>query len=208
MKRSCSGCTACCFIMPTKEINKPAITRCQHQRTGKGCSIYDRRPMSCRIWSCSWLVDPRTSMMSRPDRSHYVIDPMPDYVTRVEEGKEPQEIAVMVIWQHPNHPDAWKDVELGNYIAMRGEREGMAALIRLDSTRGFIVVPPNMTENGEWFIFPTTNSGAQENSLNDRYAVMEKLGLQNLIPEAIMQSAQGEVFTNFIPEEEQTLPQP
>jgi len=48
---------------------------------GKGCAIYAKRPMSCALWNCRWLVNDDTAELSRPDRSPYVIDIMPDYVT-------------------------------------------------------------------------------------------------------------------------------
>ena len=79
MNRTCGTCTLCCRVLPIKDLDKPANVRCQHQTAFKGCAIYRRRPMSCRLWSCRWLVDPTTSDLRRPDRAHYVIDMVPGF---------------------------------------------------------------------------------------------------------------------------------
>ena len=71
MERKCGDCQLCCKLLPTKEIGKVANTRCEHQRTGKGCTIYARRPFSCSSWSCRWLLEDDTADLSRPDRAHY-----------------------------------------------------------------------------------------------------------------------------------------
>lgn len=55
--RRCGGCTLCCKILPVRELAKPANTRCQHQRTGKGCAVYARLAQvspACVFWSCRW----------------------------------------------------------------------------------------------------------------------------------------------------------
>ncbi len=81
--RKCGDCSLCCKLLPMPELAKPANKRCKHQRYGKGCAIYARRPDSCRTWSCRWLLGEGTDDLPRPDRSHYVIDPMPDFVRMV-----------------------------------------------------------------------------------------------------------------------------
>ena len=59
--RNCGDCQLCCKLVPTKEINKPANTRCKHQKVGKGCGIYAQRPFSCMVWNCRWLVNDDTA---------------------------------------------------------------------------------------------------------------------------------------------------
>jgi hypothetical protein len=148
--RRCGGCTLCCKLLPTKEINKPANTRCPHQRYGKGCAIYERRPLSCKTWSCRWLVNNDTGDQSRPDRSHVVIDIMPDYVTiRPNDGGPSTNIEVVQIWCDPNYPDAHRDPAIRAYIARRGE-EGIATLVRWDNRKGLTIFPPAMSSDGEW----------------------------------------------------------
>jgi hypothetical protein len=64
-----------------EDFDKPAGQRCPHQRHGKGCRVYEKRPFGCTFWVCRWLVDDDTKDLERPDRSHYVIDSSPDFVT-------------------------------------------------------------------------------------------------------------------------------
>ena len=73
--RHCGTCTLCCKLLPVRELEKPADTKCRHQ-SSKGCGIYRRPgfPDSCHLWSCRWLVDDDTADMLRPDRAGYVLD--------------------------------------------------------------------------------------------------------------------------------------
>ena len=149
-ERKCGDCQLCCKLLPTKEIGKVANTRCEHQRTGKGCMIYDRRPFSCSSWSCRWLLEDDTADLSRPDRSHYVIDLIPDYVTAVHEDGRKDDIPVLQVWVDPAHRDAHRDPHLRAYIARQGEKYGMAALIRFGSTEAFVLAPPAISSDGQW----------------------------------------------------------
>lgn len=166
--RRCGECTLCCRLVPVREgyslgrvivptFDKPAGQRCQHQRR-TGCAIYASRPNSCRLWSCLWLVGEDTAALSRPDRSHYVIDPAPDYcvVTDRETGAGTK-LPVIQIWVDPKFPDAHRDPALRAYLERRG-REGFAALIRYDSREGFVLFPPAMTGAG----FAEKTSGFNE----------------------------------------------
>jgi len=101
--------------------------------------------MACQAWSCRWLVNDDTADLRRPDRSRYVIDVMPDYVTaRPNDGGEPYNVPVVQIWCDAHAPDAWRDPALLAYLDRRG-RDGTAALIRFDNRRGITVFPPSMT---------------------------------------------------------------
>jgi hypothetical protein len=177
MTRQCGSCTLCCKLLPMasrpgtvnravtamvdaglatyaeyagarREWTKPAGARCQHQRR-TGCAIYAERPASCRMWSCRWLSSDDTAALSRPDRAHYVIDAVPDYVTAVSQDGEKVDVPVVVIWLDPDFPDAHRDPALRTYLKRRGN-EGMVALIRLDERRGFVVFPPALSSDGEW----------------------------------------------------------
>jgi Putative zinc- or iron-chelating domain len=144
LTRQCGGCTLCCKLLPMGEgasmtnkmrliargeFYKPAGERCPHQRTGKGCAIYAKRPACCAFWNCRWLVNNDTADLRRPDRSHYVIDIMPDFITLTEEGKESANVEVVQVWVDPKYRDAYKDPALMDYMARRGE-EGIATIIR------------------------------------------------------------------------------
>lgn len=148
--RECGGCTLCCKLVPVAEVEKAAGQRCRHQQTGKGCRIYASRPMVCRFWNCAWIMEENVGDMRRPDRSRYVIDCLPDFVTLVYEGEEPVRIPVIQVWCDPAHPLAHRDPALRAYLARRGEEEGMAAIIRYDSAKAFVLFPPALARDGEW----------------------------------------------------------
>lgn len=152
-RRSCNECTLCCKLLPVREINKPANKRCVHQRSIKGCSIYhsDKFPRSCALWSCVWLSDPHAKGLARPDRSHYVIDPSPDFIEiDLRDGTPMHRISVMQVWLDPKHPDAHRDPALRAYLLHRAEHYGQMAIIRYNSRDAFTLIPPNMSDTGEW----------------------------------------------------------
>lgn len=148
--RSCGSCTLCCKLTPVAELHKAAGERCKHVRSGKGCSIYAHRPSSCRWWSCRWLVQPEeTPNLSRPDRSHYVIDLVPDYVTLLNNATgERQHIEVIQVWVDPLYPNAHEDPALRAYAV----EQQKPLQIRYSGDEGFIIFPPNVASDGKWHI--------------------------------------------------------
>ena len=167
--RKCGECSACCKILPTAEIDKPANTRCQHQRFGKGCAIYDKRPISCRLWSCAWLVGEDTENLSRPDRSHYVIDILPDFVTLRYPDVPDRKVPVIQVWLDPKHPDAHTDPALRAYI----EKLGCMALIRTGSYEAFVICPPKLAHDGQWHEERTNIESKGEHTMRE---IMEVIG--------------------------------
>jgi hypothetical protein len=172
MNRQCGDCQLCCKLLPMKngttfdhpesralfghpetipEFFKPAGERCPHQRHHKGCNVYAKRPLGCRIWNCRWLVNDDTAAMRRPDRSHYVIDLIPDFV-RIDQqdGSEPVPVQVVQVWIDPDYPDAHRDPALRAYLARLGERDGIIALIRVNATEAFTLWPPAMCPDGQF----------------------------------------------------------
>ena len=160
--RKCGGCTLCCRLLPVHHgasaggidlpgsWHKKAGERCRHQRTGKGCAVYRQAgfPTACAIWNCRWLTGIDTQDMRRPDRAHYVLDVMPDYVTVTVDGTATK-IEVVQVWCDPKFPDAHRDPALRAYLARRGE-EGVAALIRYSSKDAFFLAPPAMSSDGQF----------------------------------------------------------
>jgi hypothetical protein len=158
MTRQCNGCTLCCKLLPMsaaarpqarstieamiaaglleastmvgvlEDFDKAAGERCPHQRHGKGCTVYSRRPFGCRVWSCRWLLEDDTAELARPDRSHYVVDVSPDFI-RTDDGTV---VAVIQVWVDPGYRDAHRDPALRAYLARRAA-EGYAALIRFNA---------------------------------------------------------------------------
>jgi hypothetical protein len=157
VKRTCGDCTLCCRLLPVNsdglrdfkaprvEVHKAAGERCRFQRHGKGCSVYAGRPVACELWSCRWLVDDEAAGLSRPDRSHYVVDVMPDQIIITVDGKS-RRFEVLQVWVDPAHRDAHRDPALRAYI----DKLGVPAIIRYDSTEGFVLFPPSASSDGQW----------------------------------------------------------
>lgn len=152
-KRHCGGCTLCCRLLPVRSLDKLAGQRCKHQRTTKGCAVYDRLARvspECKLWSCRWLVEDDTAELSRPDRSHYVIDIMPDFVTlRDDATGKTEQIQVVQIWVDPRYPDAHRDPALRAYLERRA-KENIIGLVRWDNERGMALFPPELSADGQW----------------------------------------------------------
>jgi hypothetical protein len=145
--RRCGDCQLCCRLLPTEEIAKPALKRCQHQKHGVGCAIYSRRPVSCQLWSCRWLVDETTAGLPRPDRSHYVIDIMGDYIKATSpDGTDVIEMPCVQVWVDPDYPDVHRAPSFRRWL----DGQKMAAVIRYGTSEGFVLIPPSINANGEW----------------------------------------------------------
>lgn len=145
--RNCGDCTLCCKLLPVKELAKGANERCRHQRFG-ACKVYKsiEMPMSCKVWNCRWLVSDDTLDLPRPDRSHYVVDIMPDFITMNSPGKTAR-MPVVQIWVDPAFPKAYLDRRLLAYVERRA-LEGVGALIRYDNKAAFTLWAPHFTGDG------------------------------------------------------------
>jgi hypothetical protein len=151
MNRQCGECSLCCKLLPVRELRKKGGERCEHQRH-TGCAIYGKRPMSCAIWACRWLTSDDTADMRRPDRTHYVIDVMPDFLElENNDTGERQKVPVIQVWLDPKYPDAHEDPELRAYIERRA-REGYACLVRTSEREAFSIFAPSLADDGEWHV--------------------------------------------------------
>lgn len=139
-ERRCGSCTLCCRLPPVLELEKAAGVRCKHQRTGKGCSIYRARPMGCRAWSCLWLIDPRTETLRRPDRSGYVLDCLPDYVT-LPSGRK---LEVVQIWCDS------RGVTLEAALLAYLQARKTGAILRSSGEEAVALLPPEASPSGDW----------------------------------------------------------
>ena len=151
--RHCGDCNLCCKLLPVRALGKGAGERCRHQRH-TGCRVYHKQgmPPECAIWNCRWLVNDDTAELSRPDRSHYVIDIMPDFVEAGDDRRPDaprQTIEVVQIWVDPKYPDAHKDPALRAYLERRA-LEGKIGLIRYNASDAFALVAPSLTAEREW----------------------------------------------------------
>lgn len=175
-KRQCGDCQLCCKLLPVKEINKPATTRCQHQRHGKGCAVYHKPekgfPWSCAAWSCVWLggADADAAKLSRPDRSHCVIDVMPDFVTAQDPNVGEVRIPAVQIWADPKYPDCHRDPELRAWLI---RRTGWVGLVRFSGEDAIVLIPPYMMGTGQWLEKRSSNYREDTHSFGQ---ILEALG--------------------------------
>lgn len=170
-KRQCGDCQLCCKLVPVKPLDKGANQRCRHQKAHKGCMIYAERPIECRLWSCAWLTGPDTENLSRPDRSHYCIDPMPDFVS-VTSGDRQWNQKVIQVWCDPRYPDAWRDPALLKFIELYG-KGGFGAIVRFSNHDAVIAFPPTLTGYPDW-VFHSDSMADHEHSVEE---VLSVLGL-------------------------------
>lgn len=81
----CGECRACCTVKAVAEIVKAEGVACPHLRAAPntglgaktGCSIYAKRPTSCREYNCVWrvgLFDFKDGADTRPDQLGVVFD--------------------------------------------------------------------------------------------------------------------------------------
>lgn len=154
MTRICGACQLCCKLLPVSGLpsvgRKEANERCAHSRVRHGCVIYDRRPNACRLWSCRWLVGDDTDDLARPDRSHCIIDVMPEFIkVRDDATGIITQVPSVQIWCDPKFRDAYAAPALRAYLLRRG-KEGMVAIIRYGAREGFVLFPPNLSSDGMW----------------------------------------------------------
>jgi len=149
--RKCGSCTLCCKMLPVRELDKGANERCKFQRH-TGCTVYHKEgmPLSCYYWNCRWLTGEDTHDLHRPDRSHYVIDAVPDYIAIVDNATgESHNLEVVQIWCDPAHRDAHRDPVLRAYLYRRAE-EGIAALVRFSASEALNIMAPPLCQDRQW----------------------------------------------------------
>jgi hypothetical protein len=60
-----------------------------------------------------------------------------------------EKISVVQVWCDPKHPTAHRDPALRAWLNERG-KEGVACLVRYDSTRAMALIPPSMSDDHQW----------------------------------------------------------
>lgn len=86
-RRECGSCSLCCKLLVVPELGKAGGVWCGRFSKGRGCTAYEERPESCRVFSCAWLRG-GVGEHWRPDRSRMVIG------FREDEGRKVMEISV------------------------------------------------------------------------------------------------------------------
>jgi hypothetical protein len=175
--RGCGSCSLCCRLLPVKSLGKADGVRCRHQRHNeKGCCrVYaDLRRVSrdCHLWSCRWLVDDDTHDLPRPDRSHLVIDIVPDFVTLQEnETGKLTHIEVVQVWMDPAYPDAHREPRFRAYVERRAA-EGVMTLIRTSARDGFALAAPALSTDHQWHEVASNTLNRPEHSAEEIAAVL------------------------------------
>ena len=57
---------------------------------------------------------------------------------------------MLQVWCDPNRRDAHRDPAVRAYLADVARRTGMVSIVRWDSEDGVILVPPGLSDSGEW----------------------------------------------------------
>lgn len=156
-ERQCGDCQLCCRLLPVRShlLDKEANQRCPHQKFKVGCSVYrgPSMPTECGLWNCRWLVNDDTADLSRPDRSHYVVDIMPDFITA-----NGSSVQVVQIWNDPRYPDAHRDPALRRYLERRA-LEGKVGLVRYNAKDAFTLLAPSLNDDRRWLELHGTSLG-------------------------------------------------
>lgn len=126
-------------------------------------------PFEFSLWNRRWLVNDDAADLSRPDRSHYVIDLMPDFISLRDETGAMQNIQVVQVWIDPAYRLAHRDPTLRRWLYRRAQ-DGIAALIRFNERDALTIFAPPFDPNGEWH---EIGRGANNVSINRTHSFEE-----------------------------------
>jgi len=93
--RECGTCTLCCKVAAVEELEKPNGVWCSHCKSGKRCTIYERRPSSCRSFYCQWMLEKGLGPEWKPERAKFAM-------VKTEGGRR---LTALV---DPGFPSAWR----------------------------------------------------------------------------------------------------
>lgn len=159
-ERKCGDCQLCCKLLPVAELSKPSGSRCKHQKHHKGCGVYATRPLECQIWQCAWLAGIDGGLLSRPDRTHYIIDVEPDLLEVPIDGRTTK-LPAIVMWLDPQHHDAHKDKTLRNFLETQCSDQYVVFARYNAAGDGIALVPPILNK-GKWLEIPVQSSGKDQ----------------------------------------------
>ena len=121
-----------------------------------------------------WLANDDTRDLRRPDRVGYVVDSLPDYITRVDNATgERRDFPCIQVWVDPDRPEAFRDPALLDYLQRRALQDGMVALIRRGYHPTLTLVAPALS--GEDWIEIAGGTKEVEHSLADKLRVFADL---------------------------------
>ena len=174
MTRQCGDCQLCCRLLPVPPLQKKAGESCQFQKFHKGCTVYHKpkMPLECAMWNCRWLANNDTADVPRPDRAHYVIDVMPDFITvNHDDTGEKQNIQVAQVWIDPKHPDAHRDPGLRRWMFRRAQ-EGIATIVRYNAKDAIVIFAPPFDAGGEWHEIKSGMTSVKTHTLAETVAAL------------------------------------
>lgn len=132
--RECGSCSMCCKVLrvdwlePVKEAGK----WCPHCMPGKGCGIWETRPVKCGAFHCHWRQNPELGDNWRPDRSGFLVNRSAMHM--------PFEVIV-----DPQKADSWRKEPFYSVIKRASQammNEQNVVLVQT-GTRQIIVLPDN-----------------------------------------------------------------
>jgi Fe-S-cluster containining protein len=130
---ACGECTACCKTHGVKSIQKPIQSACPHCSTRCGCSIYEKRPLECQDFECSWLFGKGGGENCRPDKTgivpvHVALPEIGVILILTEFREESLKSEFAFKW-------TWRNLFLGNWTIHHSVR-GLQGKSRLYLPRG------------------------------------------------------------------------
>ena len=134
--KSCGTCTLCCKLLGITEIEKPAWEWCSHCAPGRGCTIYETRPPSCREFECQWLCEPELPESLKPERSKVMLTGAAG--------------PILNAYCDPGHPMAWKREPMYSLLQERARIHwrGSIAVIARAGLRTWLINHDGETDLG------------------------------------------------------------
>lgn len=137
-ERSCGICTLCCKVLSITELNKPQNVWCSNCDIGRGCRIYETKPIECTAFNCLYLDWPEVEEHWFPARCKMVIVP----------ELEGMRIAIHV---DPSRPNAWREEPFYSDIqdwACSGAPETIQVVVYIKN-RAIVVLPDREVDLGQ-----------------------------------------------------------
>lgn len=106
--RSCGDCQECCKIMGVAELGKPLNKACPHQAKDVGCTIYQVRPPTCKVWTCGWQLGVLPLSM-KPSKCGFVVNI--GHGEGITESGKKVGVSGITIKIDPDRPDMWQSQE-------------------------------------------------------------------------------------------------
>jgi len=139
--RKCGDCGLCCKVWDYSIFNKPAGVWCQHYAAFKGCTIYESRPLPCRAFRCTWLLNGEFGEEWRPDRAGFFM-----WSQAVPTGSR------LVVEVDADRPSSWRRepyLTALRAIARRSEDRHVEVFVRVGK-RFQMLFPEGMVDLGDY----------------------------------------------------------